>query len=210
MDEEHPTFPTDAYSFSKNVIERTGEYYWHREGISSLALRLPYVAPAETHDQLAVWQEGTKKFCAALSARPLPERRAWFAQAWAEYNLFRAGRPYEPPKAQQTWEGEDYPATANPDRMAMTQRVNFFTMLDERDSAQAVEKGLEADFEGAHTLFINDSLNWTGVESATLADLFYPDVPVHKKPLTGTETLISIDKARKLIGFEPDYTFGQP
>ncbi len=209
LDEEHPTFPTDPYSFSKNVIERTGEYFWHREGISSLALRLPWVAPAEIHDQLAGWREGIQNFCADLSARPLLERRAWFQQAWEEYNLFRAGRPYEPPKAQQTWEEEDYPASTNLNRMAMTQRVNFFTMLDERDSAQAVEKGLAADFDGAHTLFINDSLNWTSVESAILADLFYPDVPSHKKPFTGKETLVSIDKARKLIGFEPEYTFGQ-
>jgi len=208
IDEEHPTFPTDAYSFSKNIIERTGEYFWDREGISSLALRLPWVAPAEIHNQLASWRAGIQGFCVDLSARPLLERRAWFNEAWEEYNLFRAGRPYEPPKAQQTWEGEDYPSDANLNRTAMTQRVNFFTMLDERDSAQAVEKGLTTDFDGAHTLFINDSLNWTGVESAILADLFYPDVPIRKKPLTGLETLVSIDKARKLINFEPEYTFG--
>ena len=81
--------------------------------------------------------------------------------------------------------------------MAMNFRVNFFTLLDERDSAQAVEKGLTANFDGSHTLFINDSQNWTGVESRVLADLFYPDVKVFNKPLVGTETVISIDQARQ-------------
>jgi NAD(P)-dependent dehydrogenase (short-subunit alcohol dehydrogenase family) len=208
IDEVHPVFSTDAYSFSKNVIESIGQFFWHREGISSLALRLPWVAPAEVHSGLSQWREGIKSFCTKLSSRPLTERRAWFKQAWDEYNLFRAGRPYEPPKAQETWENEDYPDNSNPSLMAMSQRVNFFTMLDERDSAQSVEKGLTAEFEGAHTLFINDKLNWAGVDSAVLADLFYPDVPIHKKPLIGTETLVSIDKARQLIGFEPEYTFG--
>jgi NAD(P)-dependent dehydrogenase (short-subunit alcohol dehydrogenase family) len=208
IDEAHPVFSTDAYSFSKNIIESIGEFFWQREGISSLALRLPWVAPADIHSGLSQWREGIKTFCAELAARPLADRRAWFKQAWDEYNLYRAGRPYEPPKAKETWENEDYPENSNLNLMAMSQRVNFFTMLDERDSAQSVEKGLTAEFDGAHTLFINDSLNWTAVESAVLADLFYPDVPYHKKPLIGTETLVSIDKARQLIGFEPEYTFG--
>lgn len=208
LDEEHPVYSTDPYSFSKNVVESIGEYFWRREGISSLALRFPWVAPAEIHNDSDEWRKYVQVFCAELYARPLEERRAWFRRAWDQYNAFRATRPYEPPKAQETWENEDYPADTNPERMAMSQRVNFFTMLDERDSAQAVEKGLTAEFEGAHVLFINDSLNWTGVESRVLADLFYPDVPIHKKPLTGTQSLVSIDKARALIGFEPEYTFG--
>jgi len=91
--------------------------------------------------------------------------------------------------------------------MAMGNRVNFYTMLDERDSAQAVDKGLEAEFEGAHTLFINDSHNWAGVESKILAELFYADVKIFQHELVGAETLVSIDKARQMIGFEPEYTF---
>jgi nucleoside-diphosphate-sugar epimerase len=209
LDEEHPVFSTDPYSFSKNVVESIGVYFWNRAGIASLALRLPWVAPADTHAQIAEWRKYVREFCAELYTRPLLERRAWFNRAWGEYNRFRAGRPYEPPKASETWENEEYPANSNPELMAMTQRVNFFTMLDERDSAQAFEKALITDFSGAHTLFINDSQNWTGVDSAILADLFYPDAPVHKKPLTGKDSLVSIDKARKLIGFEPEFSFGE-
>ncbi|HEX9017926.1 MAG TPA: hypothetical protein VF806_01995, partial [Anaerolineaceae bacterium] len=93
--------------------------------------------------------------------------------------------------------------------LAMTSRVNFFTMLDERDSAQAVEKGLSANFDGSHALFINDRLNAYGVDSSLLAELFYPDVQTFTRPLVGRDTLVSIDKARALIGFEPEYTFGE-
>jgi hypothetical protein len=91
----------------------------------------------------------------------------------------------------------------------LTSRSNFFTMLDERDSAQAMQKGLTASFEGAHALFVNDSHNWTGVESNTLVHLFYPDVETIHKEFAGTETIISIDRARQLIGFEPEYSFGE-
>ena len=50
MDENHPVFSTDAYSFSKHVIEEIGDYFWRREGICSVAYRLPYVAPVAYHE----------------------------------------------------------------------------------------------------------------------------------------------------------------
>ncbi len=208
MDEDHPVFSTDAYSFSKNVIEDIGDYFWRREGISSVAYRLPWVAPASVHDQLTQRQERTDRLIKSLLDRAPAERRAWFDSAWQLYNDFRATRPYEG--------GGDARRRINelPDDQraaiySMTSRVNFFTMLDERDSAQAVEKGLTASFEGSHTLFINDSRNNTGVDSRILAELFYPDVTTFKKELTGDETLVSIERARRLIGFEPEFSFGR-
>ena len=83
--------------------------------------------------------------------------------------------------------------------------THFWTAIDIRDRAQAIEKALRADFEGSHVLFINDSHNSLGLESMTLAELFYPDAEI-KQELVGTESLISLDKARKLIGFEPEYS----
>ena len=43
MDEAHPSFTTDPYSFSKQIMEEIGYYFWRREGISSVFLRLPGV-----------------------------------------------------------------------------------------------------------------------------------------------------------------------
>ena len=89
----------------------------------------------------------------------------------------------------------------------MSNRVNFWTCLDERDSAQAIELALVKSYAGSHTLFVNDDHNWTGVPSRTLAALFYPDV-VFKTPLDGTSTLVSIDRVRDLLGFKVEYSFG--
>jgi hypothetical protein len=63
--------------------------------------------------------------------------------------------------------------------------------------------------EGCHTLFVNDSHNITGVPSATLAQLFFPEAQARAEKLTGTSTLVSIDAARKLIGFEPEFSVGR-
>jgi hypothetical protein len=87
------------------------------------------------------------------------------------------------------------------------EHYHFWTIIDERDSAQAIEKGLTASYEGSHPLHVHDPDNWSGIESETLARLFYPEVAARKRPLVGTETLISIERARRLIGFEPEHPY---
>lgn len=206
IDENHPLFSSDAYSFSKHIIEEIGEYFWRREGISSVALRYPWVAPANAHEMLSQRRAGILPLVSSLLTRSPAEQLAWFEQAWNSYNTFRAERPYES-LGYARQKISELPDEQRINLNAMSNRVNFFTMLDERDAAQAVEKGLSANFTGSHKLFINDSHNWTGVESSTLARLFYPDVNTFQKDLRGTETLVSIDHARALIGFEPEYSF---
>ena len=101
------------------------------------------------------------------------------------------------------------PSRLDPEtRLLMGHRNNFWTVIDERDSAQAIEKALLADYDGSHTLFVHDRCNTAGIDSETLLALFWPDVRERKRPLLGTETLISIDRARALIGFEPEYSYG--
>jgi len=89
----------------------------------------------------------------------------------------------------------------------MSGRSNFWTSLDVRDAAQAAEKALLADYEGSHPIYVTDARNFVGFPSEELARVFFPEVTMWKKPLVGEETLVSIEKARKLIGFEPQYPF---
>jgi hypothetical protein len=86
---------------------------------------------------------------------------------------------------------------------------NFWATIDARDSAQAIEKGLLADYTGSHPLFVNDSHNATGIASETLLGVFFPEVVARRRPIDGSETLVSIDKARSLIGFEPEYSISK-
>ena len=85
---------------------------------------------------------------------------------------------------------------------------NFWASIDARDSAQAIERGLLANYEGSHPLYINDSHNSAGIPTRKLVALFYPDVPL-RRSLEGTETLVSIDKARDLMGFEPEFSISR-
>ncbi|HEY9076196.1 MAG TPA: NAD(P)-dependent oxidoreductase [Anaerolineaceae bacterium] len=209
VDEEHPCLSSDVYSFSKHVIEDIGDYYWRRSGISGVALRLPWVAPQTYRPRHSERQKPVQALVERLLALSADERTHWFHEAWTRYNELRAQGMQEDRQVYMSLK-ERHPEWFGEALSAMSNRVNFWTMLDERDSAQAIEKSLTASYEGSHVLFVNDDKNWTGVPSQTLAELFYPDVTQFKKPLTGLDTFVSIEKARQLIGFEVEYSFGEP
>jgi len=90
----------------------------------------------------------------------------------------------------------------------MEGRSDFWTRIDERDAAQAVEKGLMASYSGCHPIFVNDDHNVAGVASEELARLFFPEAG-RARPLVGTESLVSIERARGLIGFQPEHSVGR-
>jgi len=208
IDEDHPNFTTDAYSFSKQVTEDIAAYYWRRDGISSTCLRMPGVVEVKG-EWLPRRKESiaqTRKSITELYERTPAERLAWLGRLNEKTEEWRLLRWLEMSFEERKNLGL---GLDNPDVRYVSSRLNFWTLLDGRDAAQAFEKSLLADFEGCHPLFINDSHNITGLETETLLSLFYPEVTARTRPIAGNEALVSIDKARQLIGFEPEYSINQ-
>ncbi|HNT73674.1 MAG TPA: NAD(P)-dependent oxidoreductase [Anaerolineae bacterium] len=198
IDEEHPLYTTDSYSFSKQMIEEIGGYFWRREGVSSVFLRFPavYDLEADPPSILTNFVTACEKQTAAMLALTEPARtkrvRAMIAR-------------FEERARNREWETQfDFSAL---DTNIMFGRSNFWTSLDVRDAAQAAEKGLLADFTGSHALYVTDSRNFVRLSSQELAAVFFPEVTEWKRPVPRTETLVSIARARALIGFEPAYSF---
>lgn len=200
MDEEHPSFTTDPYSFSKQIMEEIGNYFWRREGVSSVFLRLPgvYEVTEENKDRVREWRTRAMASYDELLSKPEAEQRRIAQELIAQHDSLRAQRAFE---VRENWRE----LRQLPYARIMFGYSNFWASIDARDSAQAIEKGLLADYEGSHPLWVNDSHNSAGVPTQTLVDLFYPDVPL-KRPLADTESLTSIAKAQTLIGFEPEYS----
>lgn len=207
IDEAHPSFTTDPYSFAKEVIEDIGAYYWRRDGISSVAMRFPWVYP-RGHIQSEMFHQrvqDSRKVIDELVALPEAERSARVATARGMMLEYRGERPLEFDTKDRARPREFF--TEDPVRwMYGFDRFNFWTFVDERDAAQSLHKGVTTDYEGSHVLFINDDHNWLGRDTAIIAKLFYPEVSEWKSPLAGTSSLVSIEKARKLIGFAPEYS----
>ena len=83
---------------------------------------------------------------------------------------------------------------------------NLWGYIDARDCAQAVRKSLHADIKGADHFIIANSDTVMERSSAELMAQIYPGVPLSKE-LGEHETLLSIDKARRMLGYEPEYSW---
>lgn len=83
---------------------------------------------------------------------------------------------------------------------------NLWGYIDARDFAQAVRKSIEVDFVGADFFIIANDDTVMEKTSAELMGEIFPDIPLNKE-LEGHETLLSIDKARKVLGFAPEFSW---
>lgn len=103
-------------------------------------------------------------------------------------------------------EPADYAAFPSFEDDPMTRKWNAWGYIDARDGAQAVRKALEADLTGYDVFIIANADTCMTTPSADLAAAVFPGVPL-KRPVTGTETLLSIDKARRVLGYEPTHSW---
>ena len=83
-------------------------------------------------------------------------------------------------------------------------RWNLWSYVDCRDVAQAVRLGLEAPVGGAAVCIVAAADTVMTRPSVDLLTEVYPTVPL-RRPVAGTETLLSIDRARQLLGYQPAY-----
>jgi nucleoside-diphosphate-sugar epimerase len=85
-------------------------------------------------------------------------------------------------------------------------RWNLWGYIDERDVAHSCELSLTAEVTGAVPLIIAAADTVMTTPSADLLAAEFPDVPVRRE-VTGHETLLAIDEARRVIGFEPRHSW---
>ncbi len=82
---------------------------------------------------------------------------------------------------------------------------NLWGYVDARDVAQAVRRSLAADIAGCEPFLVAANDTCMTRDSADLMAEVFPDVPV--RPVFGTQTLLSIDKAREMLGYEPQHSW---
>ncbi|HEX4399820.1 MAG TPA: NAD(P)-dependent oxidoreductase [Galbitalea sp.] len=85
-------------------------------------------------------------------------------------------------------------------------RWNLWGYIDTRDGALAVLRALENAAPGFETFVIANADTVVARPSADLVSEYFPRVEL-KRPLTGNETLLSIDKARRVLKFEPRHSW---
>jgi nucleoside-diphosphate-sugar epimerase len=101
---------------------------------------------------------------------------------------------------------EDYARFPSFDTDPRLRRWNLWAYIDGRDGAQAVRRALEYDATGVDVFVIANADTVMSRRSADLAAEVYPGVQVTKE-LGEHETMLSIDKARRVLGYEPQFTW---
>ncbi len=101
---------------------------------------------------------------------------------------------------------EDYVRFPSYDADPRLRRWNLWGYIDARDGAQAVRRALEHDAVGADVFIIaNADTVMSRPDDELLAEVF-PGVPL-TRPVGRHETLLSIDKARRVLGYEPQHSW---
>jgi len=103
-------------------------------------------------------------------------------------------------------EPHEYAAFPAFDADPWARKWNAWGYIDARDGAQAVRKALELDATGYDVFIVANADTCMSTPSAELADLVFPGVEL-RRPVEGTGTLLSIDKARRVLGYEPEHSW---
>jgi nucleoside-diphosphate-sugar epimerase len=101
---------------------------------------------------------------------------------------------------------EDYEVFPSFDADATLRKWNLWGYIDGRDGAQAVARALENAKPGFEAFIIANEDTVMSRSSASLAAEVFPNVKVTKE-LGEHETMLSIDKAKRLLGFAPEHSW---
>jgi UDP-glucose 4-epimerase len=101
---------------------------------------------------------------------------------------------------------EDYARFPEFEADAMLRKWNLWGYVDGRDGAQAVLKALELPTTGFDRFIIAAADTVMTTPNAALVAAVFPGVPV-RGDLGVNRTLLSIDKARRLLGYDPQHSW---
>jgi nucleoside-diphosphate-sugar epimerase len=133
-------------------------------------------------------------------AKDLEERMALHYCRWdpqLKMIGLRFSNVIDPPDYAEFPSFEDDPAS---------RKWNLWSYIDARDGAQAVVRALEYETPGFDSFVIANNDNVMSRSSADLMAEFFPDT-AFRSPVEGTQSLISTEKAQRVLGWTPQHTW---
>lgn len=101
---------------------------------------------------------------------------------------------------------EDYAGFRSYDEDPQNRRWNAWGYIDARDGSQAILKALDSDAKGFDVFIIAAADTVSDRPNADLVAAEYAGVPV-QRDLGEHDTMLSIEKARKLLGYDPQHSW---
>ncbi|MBF0677970.1 MAG: NAD(P)-dependent oxidoreductase [Devosia sp.] len=101
---------------------------------------------------------------------------------------------------------EDYAAFPKFDSDPNARKWNLWGYIDARDGAQAVRRAILADFKGFEAFIIANADSVMSRSSASLLAEVFPGVE-QKGNISTNSTLLSVEKAKRMLGYSPQYSW---
>ena len=178
IDENHPARPEDEYGLSKLLAELTCKRYSAAFGIRTICHRINTVWYVDREGaEIAVKSAGWGK---GLTVEELwtKRNRKYLLEPEFEYPV---------------------PGPAPP-------RNVLWGVVDPRDVAQAFRLGVENQNLLHEVFSINANTTCSLIPTRELIARYYPQVPLRKE-LKGFDSLVSCEKATRLLGYHPQYSW---
>jgi nucleoside-diphosphate-sugar epimerase len=102
----------------------------------------------------------------------------------------------------------DYERFAGFQKDPSIRKWNLWGYIDARDGAQAIRRAVEAPLKGADVFIIANAETVMTQSSTQLMKDAFPDVLVKKK-LKANETRLSIEKAKRILGYKPQHSWSK-
>lgn len=195
VDEDHAKFTTDSYSFSKQITEDIGDYFWRRDGITSVNLRFGagWHNPALTRREEIDALHAAKDRLEHLASLPLAEAISQIRESQEEFDSLRHNGVFEGSTSHAK-------TLSSPNLKLIWMRHTFFSYVDLNDSCEAMTLGLTEPYEGSHPLFVVNAENILSFDAEKLTQMFYSQVAL-KSPMQGCQSFLNWKKAESLLGF---------
>ena len=124
----------------------------------------------------------------------------------SEMNRWNPGTQFVGLRISNIFEEKDYQSIPSFWADPALRKWNLWSWVDSRDVAQSCRLGLEADVAGADHFTIAAADTLMKTPSRELMAAAFPGVPVDSR-LGQFETLLSIEKARRVLGYAPQHTW---
>ena len=201
-----PGLQPDEHTFRVNVTSTYNVF----AAAPLLGLRRVVWASSETILGLPFERERPRYAPIDEEHPPLPEfsyaLSKLVGEAMAQQFSRWSGVPYIGLRFSNVMEPDDYERFPGYWDDAQLRRWNLWGYVDARDAAQACRLALEAEIEGAEVFIIAAADTVMSRMNAELMAEVYPDVELRGE-IGEHDTLLSIEKARRLLGYEPRYTW---
>ena len=202
-----PSLASDAVTFQNNLISTYNVF----STATLFGLQRVVWASSETVYGLPLTRSPPRSVPISEDYPLVPETGYALAKALCE-DMARQMQRWNPRttfiglRISNIFEEADYAAVPSYWSNPELRKWNLWSWVDSRDVAQACRLALEADVTGAHIVTIAASDTLMRQSSRELMAAAFPTVPVRAE-LGEFETLLSIDAARRLLGYRPRYTW---